>query len=390
MSKGGFPYRVVATVWFGWLSIMLPRMIITPLIPTIKEDYGLTNAQAGLLMTGYLYPYSSMQIPAGTLCDRFGTKRLIILALKGSSSMALMIWLTRGFPEMLTFRVLAGVLAGMWYAPSTTLLTLTVKEEDRGKALGMVFTGASLSDVIIYALVGLIGVERFDWHYYFLFCSLPGLLCALLVGTTTREPSLPSPVKEGVSGGRESVVEVLKERPVLSNIVFTIVIFLLTWSLRTFLPTYFVEHRLLSDSEASLLMIVYASTMILGGPLAGYLVDRLGYRLPALVSLAVLCIVILALPSVPMGLPTAAILILWGLAGGWSLTAFNVLLIETVPPRVRGTFLGIYNSASFMGAATGPYLLGYVADVAGFGSFFMAALVLCVLATLIAATIKID
>jgi len=165
-----------------------------------------------------------------------------------------------------------------------------------------------------------------------------------------------------------------------SILLHSVVVFSAVYGLRTFLPVYLVQVRGLAPSEASLLLVAYAASVIPSGPLIGYLVDRFGPGRPSLVSLVTLCFVMSALSVVPVGVPMVILLLVWGLIGGWTVTAFSVLLTRIVPVETRGTFLGILNSSTFLGAATGPLILGYAADIGGFGAFFALAFGLCLLA----------
>ena len=83
--------------------------------------------------------------------------------------------------------------------------------------------------------------------------------------------------------------------------------------------------------------------------------------------------------STSMTLPQGAIVILllvWGLIGGWSFTAFNLVILRSFPKTLRGTFLGIYNQVGFISATLGPPFFGLIIDIAGFRSFFTLSLAL--------------
>jgi len=334
-------------------------------------------------MTSYFYAYTLMQIPAGMLSDRFGSKRFIITALAGSSIASLTLWRVESFEQMVLLRAVAGLFAGLWYAPSISLLTRSVRDRDRGKAMGIALSGPSVSDTLIFIMVGILGVDGFGWRNYFLIYAVPGFFCALatwfMIGEVTERQGLPDHF------ARPSArIEMLRNRVVIAILTCTVAVSIAQYSLRTFLPTYFVQSRGLTSSEASLLMVSYAASIILANPLNGYLIDRLGYGVPSTITLATMYVVTLMLPVIPLGIPAVAVLVAWGLMGGWSVTVFSVLLTRLVPPRMRGTFLGILNSCTFFGAATGPLILGYVADIGGFDVFFVSVLAVFILASVAA------
>lgn len=376
------PYLVTALVWASWTAIMLPRMVVTALLPTFESTYHITHAQSGLLMTSYFYAYTLMQIPAGFLCDRFGRKRFIVASLIGSSLASLALWRAQSFEQMILLRAIAGFFAGLWYAPSISLLTSSVRDQDRGKAMGIALSGPSVSDVTIFMMVGTLGVDGFGWRNYFVIYAIPGFVCALVIWFMIKKVTEKQGVPNRSISRRTEVREVLRNRVVLSILICAMAISIAQYSFRTFLPTYFVQSRGLTSSEASLLMVSYAASVILSSPLGGYLIDRVGCNLPSIITLITMYIVTLTLPVIPLGIPVVAVLLAWGLMGGWSVTAFSVLLTRLVPPQTRGAFLGILNSCTFFGAATGPLILGYAADIGGFSAFFASALVVFILASL--------
>ena len=158
------PYLVTAIVSISWIALALPRMVMTALLPTIEASYQVTHVQSGLLMTSYFYAYTLMQIPTGILSDRFGSKRFIITALAGSSIVSLMLWRVESFEQMVLLRAIAGFFAGLWYAPSISFLTRSVRDRDRGKAMGIALSGPSVSDTMIFTMVGILGVDGFGWR----------------------------------------------------------------------------------------------------------------------------------------------------------------------------------------------------------------------------------
>lgn len=333
-------------------------------------------------MTGYFYPYALMQTPIGALSDRFGRKPFIIVSLAGSSLASLAILGAHTFTELVILRVLAGFFAGLWYAPSMSLLTRCVSDKRRERAFGIVFSGSNAADVVIFLMVGVLGLGAFEWRNYFLVYAIPGLLCASLTWFSVKDAT--SEVTESTERREEGTMRVLSNPLVVGVLVCSVVVSLIVFSFVSFLPIYFVQARGLNASDAALLMMAYAVPTLLSGPLAGYVAGRSGYRSSLAIYFALLILVILGLPTMPMGMPIVAVLVIWGLIRTWSPTTFNTLITRIVPSKTRGTYLGIVNACTFLGAATGPIIFGFAADIGGFGFFFSLALAASFLAMLTA------
>lgn len=372
--------RVIGLVWASWIAIQLPRMVIPALLPAIAPAFRISLAEAGLLMTSYFCPYALMQIPIGALSDRFGRKSFIIVSLVGSSLASLAILGAQTFMELIILRVVAGFFAGLWFAPSMSLMTRYVRENRRDRAFGIVFSASNAADVVIFLMVGVLGLEAFEWRNYFLIYAIPGLLCASLTWLSIKD--LTSEVPESMTKLKEDATRVLSDPLVVGIMVCSATVGLIIYSFASFLPIYFVQARGLAASDAALLMMAYAVPTLLSGPVAGHVAARLGYRLSFVCYFALLILVVLGLPTMPMGMPIVAVLIIYGLIRTWSSTNFNTLITRIVPAKTRGTYLGMVNASTFLGAATGPIIFGYAADIGGYGIFFLLALATTFLAIL--------
>jgi len=76
------PYRwiVLAVAVIAFMQTHLHRMAFTPLIPRFVVDLGLTYAGAGVIQTSYFWTYAIAQIPVGIVADRWGIRRVMIVA----------------------------------------------------------------------------------------------------------------------------------------------------------------------------------------------------------------------------------------------------------------------------------------------------------------------
>lgn len=381
-----FPYVVVAMVWLGWVSIIFSRMIIPPLLPLIEEDLGVSHAQAGLLMSGYFLAYALMQLPAGMLGDRLGIKRMMTVGILGMSVVSLLLWFARSLRHFVALRLLLGLFSGFWFAPGVALVTASASERDRGKAVGLTFTAGSVSNLLIFAVVGVLLARGVGWRSFFLICAAQGFLCTALFYSFLK----------GADGGGRGV-DVDRWRfdalrgfavsiPVLGVLAFRFATSIAGGSLLTFLPTYLVLEKRLTISGASFNLLIYSAAGMFGNVIGGYLTDALGHRLPIVVSTVAICASIAALPPTPPGPMMVLLLIAWGILGSFASSAVQVFLAGAIPLEVRATFFGLENGVGFIGTAVGPVVLGFIADTLGFNAFLQTALALFISGLVVAVT----
>jgi len=373
MVRDTFPKATVLSIWACWLLLVLPRMIVPPLLPLIEKDLGLSHGDAALLMSVYMFPYALMQLPAGSLSDRFGKKYFIILSVFGTCLATILMAFAKTFDSLLALRVICGLTAGMLYAPSTAYVVQSAEGKDLGLALGVVFTGGHFSNIMISILVKSLPVEACGWRSFFLLSAIPGAIFApfLLLLLRGEKVELRTS-REDLDV--ESFWRGLKNLQLALLLLHNFVSSLSGWSLVTFLPTFYVLERGFTVSEASFLMMIYYLTSVFSSLLSGIAMNMLGFRAPGLIATATMCIISYAIPLSRSWSITILVFVLWGLFGGLSWTAYNALLSELAPRGFQGTFLGIYNLMGFLSGTIGPVIFGRIADIAGFEAFFTLSL----------------
>ncbi|WP_461864271.1 MFS transporter, partial [Thermococcus sp.] len=169
--------KLLLLLSLGWILNYAHRMAIPPLIPMIKAELGIDNAQAGLLMTSLLLPYALIQVPAGYFGDRIGRKRLLVISILGYSLSSALIIFARQYWQLLAVRALYGLFAGLYYAPATALIS-EVYREKKGSALGVFMIGPPVGSGIAPLIVVPIAL-RMEWRYSFLLLSALSALVGL-------------------------------------------------------------------------------------------------------------------------------------------------------------------------------------------------------------------
>ncbi len=136
-------------------------------------------------------------------------------------------------------------------------------------------------------------------------------------------------------------------------------------SLYTVLPTHTLEAGVTLASVGVLLSANRFIRLVLNGPM-GLAYDRWPRRrlfLPAL-TLGALSTAILALTS---GFwPLLAARLLWGLAWAGIWVGGNTIILDVTRDEDRGRWVGLYQLAFFLGAASGALLGGFMTDVLGY------------------------
>ncbi|GAB4519285.1 MAG: MFS transporter [Amphiplicatus sp.] len=166
----------------------IDRQIIGILSPYIKADLGLADWQLGLLK-GFAFAvlYTTLGIPIARLADRYNRVTIISIALALWSGFTAISGAAMNFVHLLIARIGVGVGEAGGSPPSHSLISDYYPKENRAGALAFFAMGIPIGITLAYLGGGWI-TESLSWRWAFLAVGAPGLLLALLLKLTVREP----------------------------------------------------------------------------------------------------------------------------------------------------------------------------------------------------------
>jgi len=164
------------------------RQILVILLEPIKLELGLRDSQLGML-TGLAFAafYATLGIPVAMWADRGNRRNIIALALTIWSAMTALSGLAQSYWHLLLARMGVGVGESGGTPPATSMIADLYPPEERATALGIYTTGIGLGIMLGFGLGGFI-YELYGWRAAFFAAGVPGLLLALVVRFTLREP----------------------------------------------------------------------------------------------------------------------------------------------------------------------------------------------------------
>src|SRR5918912_1206664 len=115
------------------------------MLPFIRDDFNLSYADSGLLVSAFSLSLGFSNAPLGILADRIGSRPVITagLVLIGLASLAL--GLAGAYWQLLVLLILTGVIAGSYHAPAAALIARSFPSNVLGSAMGFHITGGHLS-----------------------------------------------------------------------------------------------------------------------------------------------------------------------------------------------------------------------------------------------------
>lgn len=190
-------YASYSTTYLWYVIILLAvvnsvnymdRMVLSVLLPLIKEDLQLSDTQLGLV-TGFAFAlfYAVFGIPIARLADTWVRKHIIALALLFWNLMTALSGAAQNFTHLLLARIGVGVGEAGCIPPSHSMISDYFPVEKRSSALAIHTAGASIGTILGLALGGYLSAQ-IGWRWTFVVFGAPGVVMALLVWLTLKEP----------------------------------------------------------------------------------------------------------------------------------------------------------------------------------------------------------
>lgn len=166
----------------------LDRQILNILAEPIKRELRLSDSQLGLL-TGLAFAlfYSLLGLPIARLADRANRVRIIGTSLALWSFFTAACGLAQNYLQLFLLRVGVGIGEAGCSPPAQSLITDYFPREERASALGFYAMGVPIGTMGGLAFGGLIA-DAFGWRWALVLAGGPGIILALVVMLTLREP----------------------------------------------------------------------------------------------------------------------------------------------------------------------------------------------------------
>ncbi|MBN1238977.1 MAG: MFS transporter [Gammaproteobacteria bacterium] len=412
------PRRVLAVLFAGVLLGALDIAIVGPALPAIQRDLAVDDRALSWVFTIYVL-FNIVGAPLlAKLSDRFGRRDVYACSLALFAVGSLTVALAPSFGVLLAGRALQAFGAGGIFPVASAVVADTFPPERRGRALGLIGAVFGIAFLLGPLLGGLL--LRWGWHWLFLINVpavvvviaasrrvLPGsrtvghgpfdargaavltvlLVTAALGVNRIDAAALPGSLLEPdvaallLAAAAAAPVFWLVERraadPVLPpgllrsralrGVAFIAVVAGVVEAGMVFLPALAVAAFGVDAATASLMMLPLVLTLIVGAPVAGQLLDRIGPRPVVQAGVLLTGAGLLVLALVPLSTASfysGAALVGVGLASLLGAPLRYVVLQEAGAAR-RGAGQGLLTLLLSVGQLVGAAAIGGVAASAG-------------------------
>jgi EmrB/QacA subfamily drug resistance transporter len=169
---------IAGVVVLGAIMSILDITVVSVALQTFQQEFDATAAQVAWTMTGYTLALASVIPLTGWAADRFGTKRLYLMAVLLFTAGSVLCAAADSLELLVTFRVIQGIGGGMLMPLGMTILTRAAGPERVGRVMAVLGIPMLLGPIFGPILGGWL-IDIASWHWIFLI-NLPIGLAALV------------------------------------------------------------------------------------------------------------------------------------------------------------------------------------------------------------------
>ncbi|MEU2714883.1 MFS transporter [Streptomyces sp. NPDC007205] len=409
----GHPWLTLITVAVGVMMVALDGTIVAIANPAIQKDLGATFAQVQWITNGYFLALAVSLITAGKLGDRFGHRQTFLIGVTGFAAASGAIGLSHSIAAVVTFRVFQGLFGALLMPAALGLLRAAFPAEQLNMAIGIwgMVIGASTAGGPI---LGGVLVEHVNWQSVF-FINVPvgalALLLGLLILLDHRARNVPRSFDllgiALLSGAMFCLVWALIKAPAwgwgdgktwifiaasvvlfaafsfwetrvgepliplglfrsipLSAGVVLMVLMAIAFMGGLFFVTFYLQNvHGMSPIDAGLHLLPLTGMMIVGSPLAGAAITKLGPRIPLAGGMAATAIAMYGMSTLKAD-TGSGVMSVWFALLGLGLAPVMVgateVIVGNAPMELSGVAGGLQQSAMQIGGSLGTAVLGAV------------------------------
>lgn len=409
----GHPWLTLFAVAIGVMMVTLDGTIVAVANPAIQKDLGASLAEVQWITNGYLLALAVSLITAGKLGDRFGHRQTFLIGIAGFAVSSAAIGLAGGVELVIAFRVAQGVFGALLMPAALGLLRATFPAEKLNMAIGiwgMVIGASTAAGPIVGGLL----VENVSWQSVF-FINVPVGILALAFGlfilVDHRAENAPRSfdvlgilllsagmfsliwalIKASEWGWGDTKTLVFLGGSVLCFVAFafwensvsepliplgmfrslplsagTVLMVLMAFAFMggLFFVTFYLQNvHGMSPVDSGLHLLPLTGMMIIGSPLAGLAITKVGPRLPLVAGMVATAAACFGMAQLTPGTSTLT-MSLWFALMGLGLAPVMVgateVIVGNAPLELSGVAGGLQQAAMQVGGSLGTAVLGAV------------------------------
>ncbi|RPI87501.1 MAG: MFS transporter [Chloroflexi bacterium] len=355
----------IITLFFTMVVVMIGFGIIIPIMPFYIEHFGAGGTELGIMMASFSIAQFVSSPFWGSLSDRYGRKKIMIIGVLGNAASMVMTGLAPNLLMLFASRAFAGFLSSATLPTAMAYISDTTSEDDRGGGMGLMGAAMGVGMVLGPGLGGLVAGDNLSTPF-FLAAGMSAI--AFLMVLFFLPESLPEEMRINQPGRRFNGPQLgVLWKALFGPLGFLMFLaFLVNFALANFEGIFglYTDERFGYGPQqvGTVLMVVGIVSSIVQGIFTGPATRKFGEAATIKISLAAS-----ALGFVLMAMVEQDLLIL--LTVGFFVFSNAMLrpsimsLTSKLSSGGQGMALGLNNSFQSLGRVAGPLFAGMLFDI---------------------------
>lgn len=382
-------------------------------MPFIREEFHISNTEAGALISLFLLFYGLFQLPGAWLISKFGTRKVIPLAMISTSLVTACIGLSHGLLQLKFCRALLGIAEAPLPVGITSTINCWFPSKEKGTASGLYLAAAKFGPVLVPPLCVAIAAI-WGWREIFIFFAVPGIILSvfwlIFIPATPKESKFvnakeldyieekeekttdnnvqhttsgwvkPMPVTDKIIRAKntqplESTAQVIRSWNIIGSGIGYAFQVGITNTIMAWLPTYLLVVKQFSLVDMGIIASAPWIGAVIGNLLGGVLSDKLlkGRRKPGMMISALTTTVMMALIVL---IPGGALYygFMFFITGVLLCVGYSNYMSYPMGVVTKDKFplaVAIVNMCGQFGGAAAPLVVGIILDTYGWNMSFV-------------------
>ncbi|KQX23400.1 MULTISPECIES: spinster family MFS transporter [unclassified Sphingomonas] len=356
----------------------IDRTVISIVIEPLKHEFDLNDSQIGFLSgLAYAIPFAIVGIPIGLLIDRINRRNLLATVLTIWSGFTILVGFARSYTMILVARMCVGMAEAGASPSALSMISDMFAPNRRATAVSLYYLSVAFGTGGSFIIGGVVAAH-YGWRAAFWVAGVPGLLLALLMVLTMREPKRgamdmaadtpPPPMGAGQAwrfARRQAALLHISVGMIISNLVLS--------SFLVWIASFLIREHGFDIKGAGLMVGIGAGLFgSIGSALGGSLADKLTRGRPARLALApalvALCVGPITAAMVLSNGTTGAVVAMMVLAMFLNAhfgPAYSLVLSLSASPMRGVSMSALQVATNLLSFGFGPLLVGGLSDVIG-------------------------
>lgn len=376
-------HLILALLFLGWCLSYLDRLAMNLGIVYIAKDFNLSPSVMGIVLSSFFAGYALMQVPGGWLTDKFGSGKVVTVAILFWSLFTVLTGMAWSLMSMIMIRFLFGLGEGAYPAASSKAIATVFPKKERPGAQTIMMSSNSLGGVIA-PLIATPLLVWIGWRSLFWVIGILGIFVAWLLWYYLKPANLQVDSSEEEVAEKASFKDVIRIPITWKLAIMWFGMSTVIWGLISWMPPYLVGARGLDFMSMGMLTSIPAIAGAIAIVIGGQLIQSYWNgkeKSVAIINSFLVIVCLYLLYNAPSVTFVITFLTLCYVFHGLVFATIFSLPHKVISKTNIGSAIGVINLGGMIGAFLAPMVMGYLIEIFN-GSYTPAFIYLIVCAVL--------